>query len=105
MGRFSEKHLVKDHAHRPDITLGGVGASVKDLRAHVHGAAHQRLVNLIKLRPFLIVFSKPKISNLVCFMLDENIGRFQIPVDNRMLMQISVAPDKLFHDNNTLRFR
>ena len=104
MGRFPEKHLIKDHAHRPDVAFGGVGAAVKDLGAHVHRTAHQRLMNLIELRPLLVILSKPKISYLVGLMLDENIGRFQIPVDNRVLVQISVAPDQLFHNDNALRF-
>ena len=105
MGRFSEKHLVKDHPHRPDIALGGVGTSVKDLGAHIHWTAHQRLVDLIELSPFLIVLRKSKISYFVSLVFDENIGRFQISVNNRMLMQIPVTPNQLFHNYNTLRFR
>lgn len=103
MGCFSEKHLVKYHAHRPDVALCGVGAPVKDLGTHIHGTAHQRLVNLSELSPLLIVLGKSKVSYFVGLVLDENIGRFQVPVDNRVMMQIPVAPDQLLHDYNALR--
>lgn len=39
VGGFSVEHLVEDNAHGPDVAFGGVGASVEDFGAHVHGTA------------------------------------------------------------------
>jgi hypothetical protein len=104
MGSFAEKHLVEDDPHRPDVALGGVGATVEDLRAHVHRAANQRLVDLVQLCSFLVVLGKSKVCNFIGLMLNQDIGWFQVPVDDRVLVQILVASDELFHDNDALRF-
>lgn len=62
-------------------------------------------MDLVQLRPLLVVLRKAKICNFVGLMFDQYVGRFQIPVDNRMLVQIFVPPNELFHDDQTLRFR
>lgn len=47
MRGFTIKHLVKDDSHGPDVTFGGIGATVEDLGAHVHRTTDQRLMDLV----------------------------------------------------------
>ena len=49
VGSFTVEHLIDDDAGGPHIALGGIGATVEDLGAHVDGAAHKRLVNCVQL--------------------------------------------------------
>lgn len=102
VGGLAVEHLIENYSHRPHITLGGIGTSIKNLRTHVHRTANQRLVNLIQLSPLLVILRKPKIRNLVSLILNQNISRLKIAVNNRMLMQITVPPNKLLNNNNRL---
>ena len=38
-------------------------------------------------------------------MLDEDVGEFEVPVDDRVLVEVLVPSDELFHDDDALRFR
>jgi len=60
-------------------------------------------VDLVELGPLLVVLGKPKVSNFVGLVLDEDVGGFQIPVDDRMLVEIPVAPHELLEDDEALR--
>lgn len=73
---FSEQHLVEDDSHGPDIAFGGISVPIENLGAHVHGAADKGLMYLVKLRALLIKFGEPEICKFVCFVFDEDIGRF-----------------------------
>lgn len=98
------KHLIEDNSHGPNITLSRVGASVEDLRAHVHRTADQRLVNLIQLCAFLIILGKAKISDLVGLILDQNIRRLEIAMNDRMFMQVLIPSNQLLDDDHSFGF-
>ena len=105
MRGFAEKHLIEDNSHRPDIAFGGICATIENLRTHIHRTTNERLMNLIKLGSLLIILGKPKVSNFVCFMLDEDVCRFQVTMNDRMLVKVPVAPDELLHDHEALTLR
>jgi hypothetical protein len=102
---LTEKHLIKDDSHRPHIALGWVGTSVEDFRTHVHGTAHERLMNLVQFCSLLIVLSKAEVRDLIGLVLDQDVRGLEISMNNRMLMEILVPPDKLLHNEKTLWFR
>ena len=81
MRRFSIEHLVEDNSHRPDITLSGVSATVKDLRTHIHRTADQRLMNFSLFCTFLVILSEPKISDFIGLVFDQYVSRFEISMD------------------------
>lgn len=61
-------------------------------------------MDLVQLSPLLVVLSKPKVSDLVGFIFDEDVCRFEVPMDDGMLMQVFVASDELLHDDEALGF-
>lgn len=105
MRSLTVKHLVKYHAHRPNVALRRISTTVQNLRTHVHRTTHQTLVNLVQLRTLLVVLRKTKISNLVSLILNQNIRRLQIAMNNRMLMQIPITTDQLLNNNQRLTLR
>ena len=72
------EHFVENETKSPNITLGSVGLIFQYLKGHVQRGTNNGLDLLI----FGYFFSKTKISNLENFILDHDIGGFQIPVDN-----------------------
>lgn len=60
-------------------------------------------MDLVKLGSFLVVFCESKVCYFICLVFNEYVGWFQISMDNRMLMQIFVAFDELFHDEERFR--
>jgi hypothetical protein len=44
---------------------------------------------------------EPEVSQLVGLVFDEYIRRFQISVDYGMLMQVAIAADELFNDDQS----
>lgn len=56
-------------------------------------------MNLIELGSLLIILGEPKVSNFVCLMLDEDVCRLKITMNDRMLVEVPVASDKLLHDH------
>jgi hypothetical protein len=59
-------------------------------------------MNLLQLSSFLVVFSKSKICNFVGLILDEDVSRFEVSMNNWMLMEISIPADKLFDNDKSL---
>lgn len=104
VGSFSIKHLIEDDTHGPDVTFGGVSVSIEDFGTHVHGATDKRLVDLLQFRAFLIVLGESEVGNLVDFILNQNISRFKVSVDDGMFVKVFVAINKLFHDDKGLVF-
>jgi len=102
VGSLAVKHLIEDDSHRPYIALGGVGASVEDLGAHVHGGTHQTLMDLVKFSPLLVVLGKAEVSDFVGFIFDKNVGWFEVAVDDRVLVEVLVALNELFDDDESL---
>ncbi len=104
MGSFSIKHLIEDDTHGPDVTFSGVSVSIEDFRTHIHGATDKRLMDLLQFRAFLVVLGKSEVSDFVGFVFDENVGRFEVSVDDRMFVKVFVAVNELFHDDKGLVF-
>lgn len=102
MRGLAVEHLVEDDSHGPDVTLGRVGAAVEDFWAHVHGTAHQRLVDLVQLRALLVVLGEPEICDLVGLILDEDVGGLEVAMDDGVLVQVLVPSDELLDDDNCL---
>lgn len=98
MRRFSVQHLVKDDAHWPDITFGRVSISIQNFGAHVHGTTDKGLVDLFEFRTLLIILGETEVSNLVNFILNQNVGRFEVSMNHWVFVQVFVAIDELFHD-------
>jgi hypothetical protein len=86
MGCFPKNHLIKHDSHRVDVTLGGVGASIQYLGAHVDGTSDQRLMDLGEFSSLAVVLCEPKICNFVRLVLYQHVGRFQISMDDRMVV-------------------
>jgi hypothetical protein len=82
VGRFTVKHLIKDDSHGPDVAFGGVGATVEYFWAHVHGAADQRLMYLVKFCALLVVLSEAEVCNFVGLVLNQYVGGFEVAVDD-----------------------
>lgn len=58
----------------------------------------------IKLRPFRVVLGEPKVCNFIKLVLYEDVGGFQIPVDDFVFIQIFVACYKLLDYDQGLCF-
>ena len=105
VGSLAVKHLIEYHSHRPNITLGGVGAAVENFRAHIHGASHEGLMNLIEFSAFLVILGESKICDFVGLVLDEDIGGLEVSVYDGVLVQVLIAADELFDDDDGLGLR
>lgn len=103
MRSFTEKELIKDDSHGPYVTFGRISASVEDFRTHIHRTADQRLMDLLEFSTFLEELGKAKVSKFVSLVLDEDVGGFEVPVDDRVLMQVAIATDELFDDDESFR--
>lgn len=55
---------------------------------------------LIELGAFLVIFGETEVGNLVCFVLDKYVSWLKVAVDDRVLMQVFVAPYQLLDDND-----
>jgi hypothetical protein len=100
VGSLTVKHLIKNDSHGPNIALGGISAAIENFRAHIHGASHQGLMYLIELSAFLIVLSESEICDFVGLIFDEDIRWFEVPVNDRVFVEVFIAADELLDDNN-----
>lgn len=57
---------------------------------------------LIELSSLLVIFGKSEVSYFIGLVFNEYISGFEISVNNGVLMQIPISPNKLLHDDNTL---
>jgi hypothetical protein len=71
------QHFEKDHTDRPDVILYGVDVSFEGLRAHVQGRAD---VVLLLPGDTRVAFSKPEVSDFVDVVLYEDVGWFEVAV-------------------------
>lgn len=79
-----EKHLVKDDSQGPDISFIGVNLSFENLWCHVdwwaeHGFSH--LISRVE------IFTEAEVSELDDSVIEENIIRLEIPVQNVVLIK------------------
>jgi hypothetical protein len=72
---------------------------IQNFRAHVNWATYKRLKNGLLSCFFGIVLRKTKISNLIAFIPDEDVGWFQIPMDDFSIVKFFVPSDDLFCDH------
>ena len=59
-------------------------------------------MDLVELSSFLVVFGEPEVSDFVGLILDEDVGRLEVTVDDRVLMQIFISADQLIDNNEGL---
>jgi len=78
--RIPKHHLVKYNPQRPNIALGGILHPLKNLWSHVDWAAHTGFEHL---RAKVVhIFGESEISDLVDAIVDEDVGWFQVSVDD-----------------------
>ena len=59
-------------------------------------------MDLIEFSAFLVILGESKICDFVGLVLDEDIGGFEVPVDDGVLVQVLIAADELLDDDNGL---
>ena len=101
-GGVVEQHLVEDDSERPDIRFEGVLVFPERFGGHVERGAHIVAIGFSKL---LGSDAKTEISYFGCPVLHhEDVGRFQVPVDDPLLLELEVALDDLLHEGDNLSF-
>lgn len=95
-GRVQVSHLVDDAPKGPNIALFIILTFVYLLRAHIERSAY---VGLGIYRLVTYGFSKTKVPELgVLLVVQENIGRFQISVQDHFLVFASVTFEESQHN-------
>ena len=88
-GRLAMQHLEKYGAKRPDVVFGGVDIVLQGLGAHVEGRSYVDC--------FLGVggdlFSEAEVGDFDGFVLDEDVGRFEVSVKKAIFGDVREAHD------------
>jgi len=84
-GSSPMKHLVVDEADRPEVRLCGVFSFFKDLRRHVKRCPDDRFHHRFLTFEAL---GEPKVTQLAGRLLEEDVGRLEIPVDDSAFVEI-----------------
>ena len=79
------QHLVKYKTHRPQIRFVIVFLLHQQLRRHVQRRPHYRFQNRLLV---LYRFGKTKVTYFALSTLDQDIGWFQIPVDDILVVEV-----------------
>lgn len=91
------QHLIVNDSKCPDITFKAVFVLVKSFRRHVYRAAN------IIWRIFLalsLLHGKPKICNFNLAVPEEDVGRFEVAMDDSSLVNVVVAIEYLIHQSD-----
>ncbi len=94
--------LIKDDSKGPDIAFFGVWLSLKDLRRHVVRCTNMRFKHVVPIS--LKELCHTKISQLVKAFIVENVGRFDISMDNIEPKHFLASLDDLKHDLKSFLF-
>lgn len=90
---IAKQHFVEHDSDRPDIALCRVRTLFKDLRRHVYWTAHAALEHLGS--EIVNILRESEICDFVDAVLDENVGRLQVSVDNFFLHELCEAREDL----------
>jgi len=91
-GDLAHHHLVSHNSKRPYVTLIGVDFLIENLWRHVGGSAHLRLEEAVVFR----VLGQSEISYLQHIVLDEDVFRLEISMDDPVFNQFSEAIQNLY---------
>ena len=88
------QYFVQNDADRPDIVLGGVDVALQRFRTHVERRAD--------VDGFLGVGSgllgEPEVRDLDDLVLQQDVGRLEVAVQESVLRQVDIPHDKLSYD-------
>lgn len=79
------QYLIKNDTYRPDIVFNGIDIAFECLRTHIERCSN---IILLFLGHPVISLSKSKVSNLIHVILDEDIGWFEISVQEPSISEI-----------------
>ena len=78
------QHLVEDYPQRPDIRPDVVNESLQHLGSHVDRRTYHRLCHVVFFQQFL---AEPKVSQFDDPIVKQDVGRFQIPMQDVLIVQ------------------
>lgn len=93
-GSLAGQHLVEDDAQRPDIRLQRVLVPPKGLGRHVERRAH---VVLVGLEGIADLDGEAKVGDLEFSVAHEDIGGFEVAVDDAVPGEVEVPDHDLLH--------
>lgn len=91
-GSFASQHLEENDPQRPHICLLTVCLSIQHLGRHEVGSTHDGpdRVGLV-----LHGLTKPKVSDLHLFVMQQNVFQLEIPMDKPFFIECSIAREEL----------
>lgn len=93
--------FIINQTNRPKIWFIGVFLMIQDLRWHVKWGTNNRFQH--SAFSILQIFSKPKVTNFTTSFAHENIGRFQIPMNDFMIIKILESTHDISQQSQSLR--
>ncbi len=99
---FTCEHLIKDDTNGPNIAFEAVHILIKGFKGHVNRRAY--IVGAL-LFDILLFDGESKISDFSFSIDKKDIGRFEIPMDDTVLVDSAISIDDLFEDVEGFEFR
>lgn len=81
-----KQHFIKDDANRPNITLCCVWCPFEQLWSHVDWTANTGFEHLRS--KVVDILGETEVSDLINVIVNENIGRLQVSMDNLFLNEL-----------------
>lgn len=98
-GRLAMEDLVEDHSQRPDVILDCVNAAFESFGTHVKRTAHiHRLLHRVRRG----TLGETEVCDFGDFVLEEDVGRFEVPVEEARLCDDSEPIDDVPENGNGL---
>ena len=101
-GGFTSEHLIEDDTNGPNIAFEAVHILIKGFKGHVNRRAY--IVGAL-LFDILLFDGESKISDFSFSIDKKDIGRFEIPMDDTVLVDSAISIDDLFEDVEGFEFR
>lgn len=94
------QHLIHYHSDRPNIIFNCVYVSLKSLRTHIERRAD--INSFLRIRPGSL--GKAEISNLNGFVFEEDVGRFEVAMQEAIFRNMYESHHNLAYERESFLF-
>ena len=89
------EHFISHHTNGPNIVFEGIDVPFQSLRGHVKRTSY---IVLFLLASEFILFGKPKISDFGCAVTNEDVGQFQVSMQEAFLTDLNESGNNVLQE-------